>query len=365
MDAYKLLENKEIPDPIDEGYFDQLKINFRRDYLNLKKYDERIELHRNPVEVKTGVLHELYAYLQEICYRSEMRDIDLERKTGSYVPNRVKEIWEADKRLQSLFDAINKYHAGKEIPFNVIAVHMAEYLAMSDLADEISKDIYQNAPEPPAAIKIWDIPAAEKLLNAAFEQNSELLLLDVLKKNSFLFYELYGRKFAIQPVFHEINFGAKLRCDFAWLNDNSDGPEWVLVEVEKPRMKIFSRNGKPAAELNDAIEQVKSWDRYFKENPSEKRRIFGAVSRFKFILVAGDRESWLSEKAIKWRTHNNAETNIEIRSTDVFTTALGLLKTSPNGFWSFEENPFSIPFAALENYWQTYGYMDFWRKILN
>jgi len=365
MDAYQVLESNGITNPIDERFFNQLKISFRRDYLILKNYDERIELHRNPIEVKNEVLHDLYTYLQKIGNRIEMQDIDTLNRVNSYVPTRVNEIWDADKRLQSLFDAINKYHAGKDVPFNTIAVHMAEYLAMLDLVNEIKRDIYKEANDPPPAQPAWDISTAEKQLNAAFEQSSELLLLEVLKKNSFLFYELYERKFAIQPVFHEINFGAKLRCDFAWLNDNSDGPEWVLVEVEKPRMKIFSKNKKPSAELNNAIEQVKSWDRYFKENPAEKRRIFGAVSRFKFILIAGDRESWSAENAVKWRAHNNAETNIEIRSTDVFTTALELLKTIPKDFWSFEENPVSIPFAELERYWQGYGYMDFWRKIFN
>jgi len=60
-------------------------------------------------------------------------------------------------------------------------------------------------------------------------------LLIVLKDNSFLFYELYSRKYGLQPVFREISFGAKLRCNFAWLNDNSDGPKWVGVLKRKMR----------------------------------------------------------------------------------------------------------------------------------
>ncbi len=75
----------------------------------------------------------------------------------------------------------------------------------------------------------------------------------------------------------EVSFGGKYRSDFVWLNDNSDGPEWVLVEIEKPRIKLFTKKGEPSAELNHAIEQVRSWIRYFNENPSEKSRIFGAV----------------------------------------------------------------------------------------
>jgi hypothetical protein len=35
----------------------------------------------------------------------------------------------------------------------------------------------------------WDIDEAERELNLAFENNSEVELLNILKKNSFLFYE--------------------------------------------------------------------------------------------------------------------------------------------------------------------------------
>ena len=133
---------------------------------------------------------------------------------------------------------------------------------------------------------------------------------------------MFSRKYGIQPIFREVNFGAKLRCDFAWLNDNSDGPEWVLLEVEKPSMKVFNLNNEPSSELNKAIEQVKTWDRYFLENTSERRRIFGAVAKFRFILVAGDKKSWETEEAIKWRNHHNSTSNIEIRTTEIFNRAI-------------------------------------------
>lgn len=363
MDAYKILEKEINPESIDENYFTGLKARFRSDYLASKNYYERIDLHRNPNAVKSEVLNELYEYLKRIDTREELRDIDLEKNATGYVSSKVKEIWEADKRLNTDLDAIKKYCINKPAPLNIIAVHLAELFSLRELAADLNKELYLTESEPPVPASVWDVNKTEKLLRAAFENNSELELLEVLKTNSFLFHELYERKFAIQPVFHEINFGAKLRADFAWLNDNSDGPEWVLVEVEKPRMKLFSKNHKPSSELSYAIEQVKSWDRYFKEYPSEKKRIFGAVARFRFILVAGDHESWSSEQAIKWRAHHNAESNIEIRSSTVFTTALDMIKSYPANFWSFEENPVSIPFSALEKYWQTYGYMDSWRKI--
>ena len=90
-------------------------------------------------------------------------------------------------------------------------------------------------------MSVWNVNKAEQQLNKSFDNNSETELLKVLKNNSFLFYELYSRKYGIQPNFKEISFGGKYRCDFAWLNDNSDGPEWVFVEIEKPKMELFAK----------------------------------------------------------------------------------------------------------------------------
>ena len=201
-------------------------------------------------------------------------------------------------------------------------------------------------------------------LNEAFSLNSETALLKILKNNSILFYELYSRKYSIQPNFSEISFGNTFRCDFAWLNDNSDGPEWVLVEIEKPNMKLFTKKHEPCAELNHAIEQVKSWDRYFEKNPGEKKRIFGAVSRFKYILVAGNIKDWKTESAIQWRKHHNKESKIEIRSSNIFYKALNLFNEHEEEFWSFKENPVSLKHSELEKYWKEYGYLDMWRKLL-
>lgn len=209
----------------------------------------------------------------------------------------------------------------------------------------------------------WDIAKVETDLQKSFTDNSETGLLQILKDNSFLFYFLYSRKGGIQPIFKEVELGQKLRCDFAWLNDNSDGPEWVLLEVEKPKMRIFNVDKTPSSELNKSIDQVRSWQQYFSDNPADKKKIFGAVSRFRFILVAGDKDAWADEDAARWRKHFNETTKIELRTTDVFTRALKEIKERPDDFWSFEENPVALEFKGLEDYWKNYGYMDRWRGI--
>lgn len=211
----------------------------------------------------------------------------------------------------------------------------------------------------------WDIAKVETELLRSFADNSETNLLQILKENSFLFYFLFFRKGGIQPIFREVELGQKLRCDFAWLNDNSNGPEWVLVEVEKPRMRIFNVNKKPSSELKDSLDQVRSWQQYFSDNPADKKKIFGAVAKFRYILVAGDKDAWSDEHSALWRKHNNETTEFEIRTADVFLRALQEFKVRPDDFWSFDENPVALEFKKLEAFWKGYGYMDRWRRIIN
>lgn len=209
----------------------------------------------------------------------------------------------------------------------------------------------------------WSFKDLEFSLNEVFDKNSENELLKILKQNSFLFYELFSRKYGIQPIFHEVTFGSGLRCDFTWLNDNSDGPEWVLLEVEKPNMPLFNSKAEPSHQLNHAIEQVKSWRRYFENNPLEKRRIFGAVSRFRYVVVAGALETWEIDFAAKWRIDNNKESSIEVRSSDVFLRPLKVLAQKPSELWSFAEYPKTLAPSKLNKYWSNYEYISKWRAI--
>lgn len=211
----------------------------------------------------------------------------------------------------------------------------------------------------------WNIDEVTKELNSCFTHNSELDLLSVLKNNSFLFYELSLRKKSVQPIFHEVPFGNELICDFAWLNDNSDGPEWTLIEIEKPKLDLFKKSKEPTYLLNHAIEQIKSWRRYFDENPSEKRRIFGAVGRFRYILVAGNSKDWSKEKLAKWRIDHNKNSNIEIRSSDIFKRALKIFEEHPEELWSFAKNPTTRNPSKLKEYWRNYTYMEIWRQIIS
>lgn len=209
----------------------------------------------------------------------------------------------------------------------------------------------------------FDLAKVKERLEKARANSSEREILQLLKENSFLFSELFSRHFGIQPVFSEVSFGNNFRCDFCWLNDNSDGPEWVLVEIEKPGARLFNQNNEPSAELNHGIEQVKSWQRYFDFHPAEKRRIFGAVSKFRYILVIGEKSDWERKEASLWRTFEN-KNSIEIRSMNIFDRAIEGYEKFPDHYWSFTENPLVLNAKELQTYWGKYPYIMTWRKML-
>ena len=191
-------------------------------------------------------------------------------------------------------------------------------------------------------IMTWDIEEAERNLEKAFDENSEQKLLDLLKKNTFLFYELVERKYTMQPIFHEVEFGNKYRCDFLWLSDRSDYPQWVLVEIEKPQGTLFNQNKSVSNYLKKGIEQVDNWRRYFAQYPSEKERIFKAKNlKFRYILIIGNKEEWeKTEFSKNWRAYNDKK--IEIRTMDVFKRAIENFKKNPKELEEYiEKNSFT------------------------
>jgi hypothetical protein len=214
------------------------------------------------------------------------------------------------------------------------------------------------------------LPNQEELLAikaeivAAFEANSEAALLRIITRNTWLLHQVFTRQFAPLPVFSEVEFGGTFRCDFCWLNDNSSGPEWVLVEIERPDLQILNKNGDFSSPFNHALKQLQDWEDYFQNNPNEKRRIFGAVKNFRYILIGGRSITWQQEDVLKQRISLEKKRNIEIRSSDIFIRTIDSLIESPGSLLEFEEHNIARSPSTLAEYWTEYDYMNFWRRVL-
>lgn len=210
---------------------------------------------------------------------------------------------------------------------------------------------------------VWDISTAENELNIAVEANDLGQIKSVIQNNSFLLYDIYERKGGALPIFHNIPIGKNI-IDFAWLNDSSSGPEWVLLHIAEPGIEVIDTEGKITKKVLDAIETVKALANYFELNPSEKKRILGAVAKFKFLLIIGRFEQWQREEAQKWRLQHNKTSNIEIRSYNTFTRSIAEINEKPGLFYRFNQFHSTSSHEKLEDHWKSYSYMDDYRKWL-
>ena len=176
MDAYEILRTLDSSNIIDEDYFNQLKINFQREYLAVKDYDERLARHRDPVYLKNQILGELNDHLQRLHQREEMRDVDVEKRTQGCVTTKIGEIWTEDRRLKTLYNAIQKYCELKSKDFNVIAVHIAEYRALHKLFFKIRRSINKPQIKKKETMGLW----VQSLENIPAEANRDyyIYLLD-------------------------------------------------------------------------------------------------------------------------------------------------------------------------------------------
>lgn len=143
-DAYEIAKEYSSTTIIDAVLFDKLKIDFKKDFLKSINYEERLEQSRVPKEYKHSVTRKLNDYLLEIQQREEMRDFDSEENSYGYVPARVNRIWDGDKRLKNIFDAIGVYCVDRGRDLIITAIHMAEYLALQELYSEIDSSIYKS-----------------------------------------------------------------------------------------------------------------------------------------------------------------------------------------------------------------------------
>ena len=158
LTAYDRLKEWKGQDDIDEKRFNQLIKSFQQQYLKDEGYTEKVLQHRNPIDVKDGLLQKLNKYYLEIQNREEMRDHGTVKGTSGYVPSHINELWMAEKKLKSLYSAVKKYCAISKKDFNTIAIHIAEYRAINKLSAKIRKDINSEKRSVTIKDKVQDSP---------------------------------------------------------------------------------------------------------------------------------------------------------------------------------------------------------------
>lgn len=111
--------------------------------------------------------------------------------------------------------------------------------------------------------------------------------------------------------------------DFLIASLNSMGLNWHAVELENPKVKVFNKNGDPSKYLNHAIQQIRNWRDWLKNNLNEATKLkqddglglVGIEPELECLILIGRRRD-LAEASVKVRRRMNQEINGEIRTYD-------------------------------------------------
>jgi hypothetical protein len=263
-----------------------------------------------------------------------------------------------DQLYRKLLDK-PKYEAAEVAPATPVleSVQIPEFTFKAKPAVDVTmKKVHDDY-----AANVWDVSAAQAVLQAAVAANDPEEVKAVIRDNSFLLFDIYERKMGALPIFHEVAFGSHT-ADFTWLDDASNGPRWFLLKVGAPDLLVFDAGGKINPLLLEAIEEVKAWANYFELQPAEKKRLFGYVSSFRFRLIIGNAEQWQTEAAQRWRMQHNNTSFVEVRSYNTFELSLAEIADKPTDFYRFNRFHKTSGPHDLETFWKSYGYMDDYRK---
>lgn len=150
---------------------------------------------------------------------------------------------------------------------------------MIRLSDEINASFYNMLKDP---------SKNENDIQQFMEHHSELIPLPFL----------CGHFLHFTAVISKFKLGNEYITDFAYLTKCSDYWEFVLMELEDPKKKLFTEDKENiyfSADFNHAYDQITSWKAYVEVNQNsilqkiEKLRVpleYNPV-RFKYVLIIG------------------------------------------------------------------------------
>lgn len=73
-------------------------------------------------------------------------------------------------------------------------------------------------------------------------------------------------------VLPQKQLGSEFVTDFMVGERSSIGFEWLVVELERPRARLFTKTGDPTAQLNHAIRQITDWRAWLQANQNYAAR---------------------------------------------------------------------------------------------
>jgi Shedu protein SduA, C-terminal len=138
-------------------------------------------------------------------------------------------------------------------------------------------------------------------------------------------------------LYSKVKLGHDYEVDFAWLHHDSFGPEWRLIEIEKPSTALFTKAGNASATLTHAIQQTRDWCDWIHQHLEYAQRLMPRI-KYPFCYVFLGRRDELTpgnkERLKRFRYDHRKELEIHtldwfVRSAEWFGNSIG-----PDGpFW--------------------------------
>jgi len=124
------------------------------------------------------------------------------------------------------------------------------------------------------------------------------------------------------PLYSKIKLGHDYEVDFAWLNHDSFGAEWRLVEIEGARSMLFTKSGNPSAILTHAIQQIRDWLGWIHDHAEYVRKLMPKIDYPWCYLFLGRRceITPTNQKKLK-RLRYDYSMQVEIHTLDWFARA--------------------------------------------
>jgi len=109
--------------------------------------------------------------------------------------------------------------------------------------------------------------------------------------NHSYFFQCIVRLDGQSPLYSKIELGDEFVVDFACFDSSSVGPEWYLVEIESPICKMFTKAGRPSAQLTHTVQQVNDWRAWVQENLHAARKLMPYIDQPLGYIFMGRRKN--------------------------------------------------------------------------
>jgi hypothetical protein len=143
------------------------------------------------------------------------------------------------------------------------------------------------------------------------------------------------------PLYAKVRLGSEYVVDFAFFDPSSDGPEWFLVEIERPGVgPMFLKSGDPSSKLMHAIHQVESWQDWVAANLPYAQQLMPQIDHPMGLVFFGRRAELRTKEArarLRAFNHRNRG-HLQVRTLDSFIDGAGTGRA-----------PSSIPPRALSH----------------